>query len=990
MPKKAAVKYRSLRSNLVHLPLSLFASLAQQQARPQGLILHLTPLISPSSSSRPARAAYLGWSGLAAASSLASIGGGEAETVEVDPEVAIALGWAEGTIVEISIIHNPVRAKSVSVTPLTSDDWEILEQHASFLENNLLSQLRAAQAGQVIDAWVAGKSKIRIRVDQTNPSTSASSAVLVNPDTKIYVAPRPRSSSSKTPSETVITPAQTVAGSKGKEKGKEKAVEVRVVPQRIAAQWGQPPAGKGDPEVVGWVCSDTLETAGKKLGVKGDFLPVRMQRRKRDAGAQGELNAVDVAKDGDQAGGQAENGDGPVYLWLGEWEGVPEGCVVLQGAEKWENDWACVDLYVGSQKRKGTKSSTAKHRPLTSPSLMPPLAGISTLLDDALRFFRLQDGSACRPLLLTGGKGSGKTSLARRIASYLEQDVAVMAEEIYIDVARLDAERRVDKVKEEINSWLEQAKGKTPCLLVLDGLDSLIGPENELSSSSDPQILAEHFCRLIKDIPPGILVLVTAVAASSLHPLLNSKHVFGDALKISPPTKEVRQEVRAHPSLADGRCSAESGESALDFVTLGSMTEGYSAADLIDLVGSATQQAMIRSARSGDSQQSIRLQDFVDAQIAFTPLSLRGVSLQKSDVKWSDIGAGLTETRRVLRETLEWPTKYARIFANCPLRLRSGLLLYGYPGCGKTLLASAVAKECGLNFISVKGPEILNKYIGASEKSVRDLFERATAAKPCVLFFDEFDSIAPKRGHDSTGVTDRVVNQMLTEMDGAQGLEGVYVLAATSRPDLIDPALLRPGRLDKSLLCDMPDQAERLDILVALSRKMEVAATVDMEAISFDTDGFSGADLQAMMYNAHLEVIHAQIDGAAGAKGRGQANGSSGDGGKGKGKEKGKGKGKGKGKAVDGEAGETITTIIKNSSSVQVDTDSGHLHTATAAKPVIEQVHLLRSLANTRPSVPLKEKAKLQHIYRAFMSDRDGKMANGDTGRDTGTRVSLQ
>lgn len=167
--------------------------------------------------------------------------------------------------------------------------------------------------------------------------------MLVNPDTKIYVAPRPRSSSSKTPSETVITPAQTVAGSKGKEKGKEKAVEVRVVPQRIAAQWGQPPAGKGDPEVVGWVCSDTLETAGKKLGVKGDFLPVRMQRRKRDAGAQGELNAVDVAKDGDQAGGQAENGDGPVYLWLGEWEGVPEGCVVLQGAEKWENDWACVE-----------------------------------------------------------------------------------------------------------------------------------------------------------------------------------------------------------------------------------------------------------------------------------------------------------------------------------------------------------------------------------------------------------------------------------------------------------------------------------------------------------------------------------------------------------------------------------------------------------------------------------------------------------------------
>ena len=157
------------------------------------------------------------------------------------------------------------------------------------------------------------------------------------------------------------------------------------------------------------------------------------------------------------------------------------------------------------------------------------------------------------------------------------------------------------------------------------------------------------------------------------------------------------------------------------------------------------------------------------------------------------------------------------------------LLLYGFPGCGKTLLASAVAKECGLNFISVKGPELLNKYIGASEQSVRELFERASAAKPCVLFFDEFDSIAPKRyvifhqfmnrlltaphrGHDSTGVTDRVVNQMLTQMDGAEGLEGVYVLAATSRPDLIDSALLRPGRLDKALLCNMPTVEERKEV----------------------------------------------------------------------------------------------------------------------------------------------------------------------------------
>ena len=218
-------------------------------------------------------------------------------------------------------------------------------------------------------------------------------------------------------------------------------------------------------------------------------------------------------------------------------------------------------------------------------------------------------------------------------------------------------------------------------------------------------------------------------------------------------------------------------------------------------------------------------------------------------------------------------------------------MLYGYPGCGKTLLASAVAKECGLNFISVKGPEILNKYIGASEKSVRDLFERASAAKPCVLFFDEFESIAPKRsviprphlvtrptltssGHDSTGVTDRVVNQLLTEMDGAQGLDGVYVLAATSRPDLIDPALLRPGRLDKALLCDMPDEEDRLDVSVsaalrattltqqilrAVAKKLPFEPDIDFEEVARATAGFSGADLQAVIYNAHLEVVHDQL-----------------------------------------------------------------------------------------------------------------------------------
>ena len=281
----------------------------------------------------------------------------------------------------------------------------------------------------------------------------------------------------------------------------------------------------------------------------------------------------------------------------------------------------------------------------------------------------------------------------------------------------------------------------------------------------------------------------------------------------------MRDKVKASRGLAFGE--------GVNWGAVATETEGYLPVDLKAIVDRAIVEGSIsrrrRAATEGKREAEgakgplvIELDDFLAAQKEFVPLSLQGVKLQTSTTEWADIG-GLEATKDTLRETLEWPTKYAQIFASCPLRLRSGLLLYGFPGCGKTLLASAVAKECGLNFIAVKGPEILNKYIGASEKSVRDLFDRARAAKPCVLFFDEFDAIAPKRGHDSTGVTDRVVNQMLTEMDGAEGLEGVYVLAATSRPDLIDGALLRPGRLDKSLECGMPTEEER----EAVSREAE-------------------------------------------------------------------------------------------------------------------------------------------------------------------------
>jgi len=284
------------------------------------------------------------------------------------------------------------------------------------------------------------------------------------------------------------------------------------------------------------------------------------------------------------------------------------------------------------------------------------------------------------------------------------------------------------------------------------------------------------------------------------------------------------------------------------------------------------------------------------------------------------------------------------------------------------------------------------------QKSVRDIFDRASAAKPCVLFFDEFDSIAPKRGHDSTGVTDRVVNQMLTQMDGAEGLEGVYVLAATSRPDLIDSALLRPGRLDKSLLCDLPGLEDRKDILIAVSRKLTLAPSVDFDELAHMTEGFSGADLQALVYNAHLEVVHATIDAekaVSDSRGDVEVGGRSvGAGQSGNVPVKyvvlgaGKNAAKGASKADEAKVQQRLQQIRASKSGTTADNKA----VVTPKKHEIAQEHLLKVLKTTRPSVSLEERARLRRIYQGFLSDRGSgektfPMPGGDSG--VGSRVSL-
>ncbi|PHH56161.1 Peroxisome biosynthesis protein PAS1 [Ceratocystis fimbriata CBS 114723] len=473
----------------------------------------------------------------------------------------------------------------------------------------------------------------------------------------------------------------------------------------------------------------------------------------------------------------------------------------------------------------------------------------------------------------------------------------------------------------------------------------------------------------------------------------------------------------------------------LDFLEIAGLTDGYMPVDLSMLVSRARSEAMFRAISASSSHDeeegSLHLTraDFDKALQGFTPATLRNVPLQKSTTTFASIG-GLTETRQVLLETLQYPTKYAPIFAKCPLRLRSGLLLYGYPGCGKTMLAGAVAGECGLNFISVKGPEILNKYIGASEKSVRDLFERAQAAKPCVLFFDEFDSIAPKRGHDSTGVTDRVVNQLLTQMDGAEGLSGVYVLAATSRPDLIDSALLRPGRLDKSLLCGLPTAEDRQDIVRALCSKIRLSDDLlsgdKFAELGRRTEGFSGADLQALVSNAQLEAIHDVLNVAEGqlsttvsstVSGKPRNSGSvpsfvkfkygaDDDASRLDGIPKTRSAElaenaailaklesiKAARKRAHGSAGGDAAFVKGKSVAVAPRADTNGKKEANGGGVDVVTVgwkHLAAALENTRPSISAKERMRLEKIYAEFVGARSGEMKDGQGSSEIGGRSSL-
>lgn len=590
--------------------------------------------------------------------------------------------------------------------------------------------------------------------------------------------------------------------------------------------------------------------------------------------------------------------------------------------------------------------------------------------------------------LVHGNSGSGKTLVLDLVSDRLNSEYGYHTK--YVSCETVMNENYNLLSANHIFKWFQECLWHQPSLLVLDNLDKILSAEVEHVDSTNSKQLTEFFVSQLQKIhlqpKNNVSLLVSGVSKEALNGFLFQSHTVENFFHLTAPDKQARLQI-----IENYLVKRLGGKINFDIMDIVFETEGYLPNDLKILCDRIYHESLFnQSVLQDGSALEITKDQFEKSLKGYTPSNLRGVKLQKSSISWSDIG-GLKDAKNVLLETLEWPTKYAPIFANCPLRLRSGILLYGYPGCGKTLLASAIAGQCGLNFISIKGPEILNKYIGASEQSVRELFERAQSAKPCILFFDEFDSIAPKRGHDSTGVTDRVVNQMLTQMDGAEGLDGVYVLAATSRPDLIDSALLRPGRLDKSVICDMPSYDDRLDILQSITLKMDLESDVNLEDIAEKTDGFSGADMQGLGYNAYLKAVHIKLsnDEARALEGAKSTSSS---------KKSYEFFEANSDKLKNGllrpaervKLLQQIEQIFSTEDSNSKDKDEDNEDDKEEDLKVrISQQNFVDSLKETKPSISVSEKKKLAGIYNKFVSGRDGNMPDGAASSEIGGRTTL-
>ncbi|UZE92445.1 MAG: CDC48 family AAA ATPase [Methanosarcinales archaeon] len=457
-------------------------------------------------------------------------------------------------------------------------------------------------------------------------------------------------------------------------------------------------------------------------------------------------------------------------------------------------------------------------------------------------------------VLLHGPPGTGKTLIAKAVASETDANfISISGPEIM--------SKFYGESEQNLRKCFEEAEANAPSIIFIDELDSIAPKREEVTGEVERRVVAQLLSLMDGLEARGEVVVIGATnRPNALDPALRRGGRFDREIEIGIPDRNGRLEIlhvhtRGMPLVED-----------VDLKALADRTYGFVGADLASLCKEAAMHALRRILPEIDIEKEIppeiieklmvTREDFEEGLKNVEPSAMREVFIEIPTVEWEDIG-GLEKAKQELKEAVEWPLKYPEVFEIVHTRPPRGILLYGPPGTGKTLLAKAVASKSEANFISIKGPEMLSKWVGESEKAVRETFRKAKQAAPTIIFLDEIDSIAPVRGgsYGDSHVTERVISQMLTELDGLEELKDVVVIAATNRPDIVDPALLRPGRLDRWIYVPPPKKKERKEIFAIHLKGKPLAEDVDLEELAEKTNEYVGADIEAICREATMLVL---------------------------------------------------------------------------------------------------------------------------------------
>jgi transitional endoplasmic reticulum ATPase len=481
---------------------------------------------------------------------------------------------------------------------------------------------------------------------------------------------------------------------------------------------------------------------------------------------------------------------------------------------------------------------------------------------------------APKGVMLYGPPGTGKTLLAKAVANESNAHFISISGPEIMSKFYGESEARLREI-------FKEAREKAPSIIFVDEIDSIAPKREEVTGEVERRVVSQMLSLMDGLEARGKVIVISATnRPNAIDPALRRPGRFDREIEIKVPDKKGRQEIlqihtRNMPLMSEG-------DGTVNIDKISSVSHGYVGADLEYLCKEAAMKCLRRLLPELNLEEEkippetldkliVISEDFTKALREVTPSGMREVFIENPDVKWDEVG-GLAEVKRELMEAVEWPMKYPELYEKLGHKMPRGILLHGPSGTGKTLMAKAVATQSEANFVSVRGPELLSKWVGESERGIREIFKRARQSAPCVIFFDEIDSIAPIRGAGGeTVVTERVVSQLLTELDGMENMHGVVVLAATNRADMIDPALLRPGRFDKIIQIPLPDKESRKSILEINCKDIPIADPkgpdkIDYEKLAEMTDGMSGADVASIANTAVSLVVHEHLDSAPDAK----------------------------------------------------------------------------------------------------------------------------